>query len=350
MRVVIVGASGNVGTSLLERLADAPEVGSVLGICRRRPGREFAKTEWAEADVAEADLEPLFRGAHCVVHLAWAIQPSRDEAALHRTNVQGSRRVFEAVAEAGVPALVYASSVGAYSAGPKSRRVDEGWPTDGIRSSFYGRHKADAERMLDRFEQDNRSVRVVRMRPALTFKRGAASGIRRLFLGPFLPSPLLRRGLAPVVPAHPDLRFQAAHSLDVGDAYRLAVTSDVRGAFNLAAEPVLDGDGLARLAGARPVRVPPRLLRACADLSWRLHLQPSPPGWVDLGLGAPLMDSGRAHAELGWMPRRSATDALEELVTGLREKAGVMTPPLSPEAGGPARAQEVRSGVGESES
>jgi UDP-glucose 4-epimerase len=237
---------------------------------------------------------------------------------------------------------------GAYSAGPKTRLVDEGWPTEGIRSSFYGRHKAEVERMLDHFEEDHPSVRVVRMRPALTFKRGAASEIRRLFLGPFVPSPLLRRGLVPIVPTHPNLRFQAVHSLDVGEAYRLAVTSDVRGAFNLAAEDILDGSELARLAGARAVRVPKRLLRMGADLTWRLHLQPSPPGWVDLGFGVPLMDSARARTELGWMPRRTATEALEELMRGMRERPARRRP-LSPEAGGPGRAQEVRSGVGESE-
>jgi UDP-glucose 4-epimerase len=202
--------------------------------------------------------------------------------------------------------------------------------------------------MLDHFEEDHPSVRVVRMRPALTFKRGAASEIRRLFLGPFVPSPLLRRGLVPIVPTHPNLRFQAVHSLDVGEAYRLAVTSDVRGAFNLAAEDILDGSELARLAGARAVRVPKRLLRMGADLTWRLHLQPSPPGWVDLGFGVPLMDSARARTELGWMPRRTATEALEELMRGMRERPARRRP-LSPEAGGPGRAQEVRSGVGESE-
>ena len=54
---------------------------------------------------------------------------------MERTNVEGSRRVFAAVAAAEVPALVYASSVGAYSAGPKDKRVDESWPVDGIPTS-----------------------------------------------------------------------------------------------------------------------------------------------------------------------------------------------------------------------
>ncbi|HWO47836.1 MAG TPA: NAD-dependent epimerase/dehydratase family protein, partial [Solirubrobacterales bacterium] len=186
MRVVVTGASGNVGTSVLEALAADAAVESVLGIARRRTDAHYAKTEFVTADVTRDDLVPHFRGADCVVHLAWKIQPSRDGGALRATNVHGSTRVFLAAAEADVPALVYASSVGAYSPGPKDRRVDESWPTEGIPSSFYSRHKAEVERILDHFEADHHhpQMRVVRLRPGLIFKREAATGIRRLFAGP----------------------------------------------------------------------------------------------------------------------------------------------------------------------
>src|SRR5687768_7131191 len=146
MRIVVVGATGNVGTSVLRSLADEPAVDSILGVARRLPGLGYPKTDWAQADVSRDDLGPVLSGADVVVHLAWLIQPGRDEAILRATNVDGSRRVFEATVAAGVPALVYASSVGAYSHGPKDRRVDESWPTEGIESSFYSRHKAEVER------------------------------------------------------------------------------------------------------------------------------------------------------------------------------------------------------------
>jgi UDP-glucose 4-epimerase len=345
MRVVVVGATGNVGTSVVEALGNEPGV-SVLGIARRLPELDLPHVEWAQADVTSSDLVPLFRGADCVVHLAWLIQPSRDAETLRATNVHGSTRVFEAVAEAGVPSLVYASSVGAYSPGPKKRRVDESWPTDGIRTSFYSRHKAEVERILDSFERDRPETRVVRLRPGLIFKREAASGIRRLFAGPFLPSPLVRRELVPLVPDTPRLRFQAVHSRDVGHAYRLAVVGDSRGAFNVAAEPVLDSAELARLLGARTIPVPGGLLRGLAAATWKLRLQPTPPGWVDLALGVPLLDIARARSELGWEPRYGAGEALLELLDGLRDRAGAPTPPLDPASGGPARAKELATGVG----
>src|SRR3954470_10079377 len=317
MRVVVVGASGNVGTSVLRSLAAEPTVESVLGIARRAPKQSFPKTEWREADIARSPLRPLFQDADAVIHLAWLIQPGRDKRQLYEVNVEGSARVFRAVAAAGVGTLVYASSVGAYAPGPKDRPVDESWPTTGIQSSFYARHKAEVERLLDRFEDEHPDVRVVRLRPGLIFKREAASGIRRLFAGPLLPNFLVQRRLIPVVPAHDRLVFQAVHSYDVGEAYRLAVIdADARGPYNVAADPVLDPEELARALGARPVPVPRGLLRGGAALAYRLRLQPSEPGWVDMAFSAPVMDTTRARRELGWQPERSSTDALMDLLEG----------------------------------
>src|ERR671911_1432453 len=221
MRIVVVGATGNIGTSVLRSLENEDSVESVLGLARRLPDLTMPKVEWASADVVDDDLVPHFRNADAVVLLAWLIQPSRDLTKQWMVNVEGSTRVARAVKEAGVPSLVYASSVGAYAAGPKDRRVDESWPTTGIQSSFYARHKAEVERLLDRFEDEHPGTRVVRLRPGLIFKREAASGIRRLFAGPLLPSVLVQRRLIPVVPAHPRLVFQAVHSYDIREAYRL---------------------------------------------------------------------------------------------------------------------------------
>jgi UDP-glucose 4-epimerase len=347
VRVVVVGATGNVGTSLVEALAAEPGVDRVLGIARRKPVLDVPKTEWTVADVTESDLTPLFRGADAIVHLAWAIQPSHNLNAVWRTNVHGSARVFRAAAEAGVGAVVYASSVGAYSPGPKDRHVDEHWPTDGVRTSFYARHKAEVERQLDRFEREHPAIRVVRLRPALIFKREAASGIRRLFLGPLFPSWLASPRLLQVVPGIPRLRFQAVHSRDVAEAYRLAVTRLVHGAFNIAADPVLDPQQLGRLLHARVVPVPAGLARVAAALTWRLHVQPTPPGWLDLALRVPLMATTRAREELSWTPRYRADEALLEVMEGIREQAGSPTPPLDPDAGGPLRIEELATGVGE---
>ena len=252
--------------------------------------------------------------------------------------------MFAAAAAAGVKALVYASSVGAYSPGPKDRAVDESWPTAGIQTSFYSRHKAEVEQLLDVFEAEHPDVRVVRLRPGLIFKREAASEIRRLFAGPLLPNRLVRPGRIPVVPDTPRLRFQAVHADDVGDAYRRAVVErrarrvQRRGRARARPRP-----RSASCSARASCPVPRRVLRAAAALTWRARLQPTPEGWVDMALGVPIMDTTRAREELGWTPRHDGGEALLELLGGMRDGAGFPTPPLHP---GGSRLRELTQGVG----
>jgi UDP-glucose 4-epimerase len=345
MRVVVVGATGNVGTSVIRTLEADENVTSIVGVARRVPGWRPGRTEWHRADVVTGDLTRIFDGADAVIHLAWLFQPTRDATVTWRANVLGSMRVFQAVAEAGVPALVHASSVGAYSPGPDGQPVDETWPTHGYPGAAYGREKAYVERVLDVFEHDNPGIRVVRMRPGFIFQREAATEQRRLFAGPLLPRRLVKPGRIPFVPDIPGLRMQVLHADDAAQAYHLAVTRPVTGPFNLAAEPVLDMRALAGLLGARAVPISSSLARAAVAAGWHLRLIPAAPGLLELALRIPLMNVDRARHVLGWTPRHSATDAIKELLAGLHDGAGMDTDPLAPDSA-PRRLRELATGIG----
>lgn len=333
MRVVVTGASGNVGSQVLPRLLSSPQVSSVVGVCRRPPA-SFPDVEWHAADVAADDLRPALRGADVVVHLAWLLQPSHDEPLMRRVNLGGTRAVLDAMTAESVPALVHASSVGAYSpATDKAVRVDESFPTGGIASSAYSRHKSRAERMLDGHERTHPDRRVARLRPGVVLQSQAASALARYFLGSLVPQRLVRPSLVPVVPRTAGLALQAVHATDVADAFVAAATRPVHGAFNVASEPVLDPATLAEALHAHQVPVPRTVLRALVDLSWRLRLQPTDPGWLDLGTLGPLMDTTRARTELGWSPTVLATDAVAEVVAAMGARAGADTPVLRPRRG-----------------
>lgn len=136
-------------------------------------------------------------------------------------------------------------------------------------------------------------------------------------------------GLSSVVPDLPQLRFQAVHSSDVGDAFRRALISDARGPFNVAADPVLGPGALAETLRAWRVPMPAGVLRLGADLTYRMHLQPVEPGWLDMALQVPLMDTGRIRNELGWTESRDGVSALRELLDGIGTGGDMPTPPLA---------------------
>lgn len=105
MRVVVTGATGNVGTCVVERLAADDTVTEIVGIARRHPDWSPPNTTWEQLDIVQDALEPAFDGADAVVHLAWVFQPTHDPLVTWENNVVGAWRVFDAVAGARVPAL-----------------------------------------------------------------------------------------------------------------------------------------------------------------------------------------------------------------------------------------------------
>lgn len=340
MRIVITGASGNAGTALLRRLqseaALRPGGLELAGVSRRAPDTAkapYSGVEWHTVDVGQGgqsgSLARAFAGADAIVHLAWQVQPSHDIAAIRRTNVTGTANVLAAARNTGVRHVVCASSVGAYSKSPKDHRVDETWPAGGIIGSNYSRHKAEQELLLDRFAAENPSITVARLRPALIFQRDAGSEIGRYFLGVFHPSLIPRHPALPVLPIPQELIFQAVHADDVADAYWRVLERRASGAFNVAAEPVITPQNLAWLFHAKRILpIPLRLLHAAVDASWRLRLQQTDAGWVEMAAGAPIMDTRRSRRELDWEPRMSSLDAIREVLEGMGKGAGVEASPL----------------------
>ncbi len=346
IRVVVTGATGNVGSAVLEALAADESVSEVVGLARRVPTSADPKVTDSAADVARDDVTEHLADADAVIHLAWMFQPTHRPEVTWQANVLGSARVFEAATTSDVSTLVYASSVGAYSPAPGSM-VDESWSTHSLPTAAYGREKAYVERLLDVVEARHPDMRVARLRPAFIFQRRAATEQRRIFAGPLMPTSLLRRGRLPVLPWPRGLVLQAVHARDVAEAYRLAVvTGSARGAFNVAADPVLDASAVAGLLGARPVDVPRALARGTLSAAWHLHAIPAEPALLELVGALPLLDTTRIRTELGWSPQHTAQEAMRSVLAGMVEHAGGGTPTLAGDSAG-GRLEEVATGVGE---
>lgn len=346
LKVVVIGATGNVGTSVIDALSREPAIAEIIGVARRPSRWNPSHTTFLTADAAHDNMNEVVRGADVTVHLAWLFQPTHRSQDTWNNNVLGAIRVFEAAAEESVPAVVYASSVAAYSPGPSDEKVDERWPTHGWPGAAYPREKAYLERWLDTYETRHPSIRVVRIRPGFIFKRESATSQRRLFLGPLLPRRLVHPDRIPLVPFVDDLRVQVLHTEDAASAYAAAVVNPVHGAFNLAAEPPVDGAFLAKAFGARRVRVAPFIVRSAVAVGWHLHVIPASPGLFETALHIPLMDCSRARDELNWTPRHSPHETLREFLLGVHDGAGLPTPPLNPDTTA-NRVREFATGVGQ---
>lgn len=314
MRIAITGASGNVGAALVRRLQEDGH--ELIGIVRRPPDDD--RLEWRAADLTRASSEQVladaFAGVDAVVHLAWGFQPTHRVSYLEALGVGGTERVVRAAVEQRVPHLVHQSSIGAYSPRRDAEPVDEDYPTHGIPSSPYSRHKVAAERILDDVERAQDATTITRMRPGIIGQRQAGSALLRYGVPVLVPARLVRA--VPVLPLDRTIVVPLVHADDVAEAIAAALDARVPGAFNLAAGTV-DVDDVADSLGARHVHVPAGVLRTAVSTAWHLRLQQVDPGWLDLARLVPALDTTRAARELGWAPQHPAKAVLDEVVDGI---------------------------------
>ncbi len=129
MRILVTGATGFIGTALVERLvARGDRVRALVRPTSRTAALQALGVELAPGDVADVrSLTAAIEGCDRVFHLAGAVKAlTRDE--LFRANIDGTRNVAIACAAAPTPPLlVYVSSLAA--AGParagRPRREDD---------------------------------------------------------------------------------------------------------------------------------------------------------------------------------------------------------------------------------
>ncbi len=206
--------------------------------------------------------------------------------------------------------------------------MDESWPTEGIPSSPYSRHKAGAERLLDEHVATGDGPTVARLRPGVVGQRRAGSALLRYGIPGYVPAGALR--LLPLLPLDRRLRIPVVHADDVAQAIDQVLSTSAVGAFNLAtASPASPAD-IAEALRARHVHVPAAVLRTGVSASWHARVQQLDPGWLDLAMQVPVMDSSRARRELGWSPTWSTVEVLRETVKGLADAAHTDTPVLRP--------------------
>jgi nucleoside-diphosphate-sugar epimerase len=323
LTVAVTGPTGELGKPFVRTLEQTTEVGRIRAMGRRPfdPRRlGWRKTEYRQGDILDrAAVEQLVAGADVVAHLAFIVVKA--SARSYEINIEGSRNLFEAVAAAHVPRLVYTSSVAAYGYHPHEGLLTEQTPTRGTERHAYSRQKADVERVL-RETLAGSATQTYLFRPCIVAGPEAPALLDQvpyLRLERALPSWSLRAlrlipGLAPVLPDH-GVPFQLVHHDDVAAALMAGVLARGNaGIYNLAGPGEVHWSDVARELGWYALQVPERVLGATAGLLGRIPALEVQAGWLEAMRVPMLMDCTRARRELGWQPAYSGQQTLHELV------------------------------------
>ncbi len=328
--VLVTGATGFVGSAVARALAAR---GERLRLLVRPNGdrRNLAGlgAELAEGDLTDpASLRRAVAGCSGLYHVAadyrlWVPDP----AAMLRANVDGTTTLLTAAAEAGIPRMVYCSSVAALGVFYDGTVADEDTPVhpDAVIGT-YKQSKYRAEQAVLALVRE-RALPVVIVNPSTP-------------VGPrdVKPTPtgrMIADAAAGRMPAFVDTGLNVVHVDDVAAGHLLAMERGRVGErYILGGEDFSLGDlfaTVARIAGRRPPRIRlPRqslypLALACEALA-RVAAVPPLVTREMLAMSRKKMffSSAKARAELGYAPR-PAEDAVRDAVAWFREHG--MVPP-----------------------
>lgn len=312
--VAVTGVSGYVGKTLLGLLERNPAVEHVIGLDTREIPIRTPKLEFHTFDVLDPGLPKMIAGADTLVHLAFCVDPMRDETLMHSVNVGGFRCVLDAVAEAGVAKLVYPSSGWAYGAHPDNPAwIAEDQPLRPNMGFSYAEHKAETEAILSRWAAEHPEVATTVLRPAITMGPHVSNFMSRALEGPRL---LSVRG------HEPPLQF--LHEDDFAAALVHFALGPYTGSYNVCAEGALEHAELIALVGRKELAVPEGLAYALAELAWKAGVADVPAGSLDVLVSPCVLDNTRAVAT-GWRPSRSNSETVAETVRALGDHVSIGT-------------------------
>ena len=289
-------------------------IGRVLGFDVRPPAFEHEKFVFDEVDVRNPALEARLTGVDTVVHLAFVMDPIRDETEMRDVNVNGSQNVFRSAGAAGAKQIVYTSSAVAYGAHPDNDvPLTEDSPLRANLDFSYPAHKLEVEYVVKEFRDEYPDVKVTVFRPAVVFGPHVDSAWSHLIELPVL---LGVRGYRPP--------FQFVHEEDVGRALAFAVDNKLDGAYNLAPEGWLSYDEIKQIVGRRSAELAEPAAFTLADRLWSMGLAEAPAGMLHYVMH-PWVVSANKLRDAGFVCERSSGETLREVVERSREYVRIGT-------------------------
>jgi nucleoside-diphosphate-sugar epimerase len=298
--VAVTGVSGFIGQRLLPLLDASPAVSRIVGLDVRDPARRARKLTFHRADILNADLTPYLHNVDTLAHLAAIVGPIPDEPLMTRVNVDGTRRVLDAAARAGVKRVVRLSSAAVYGAwenNPVPLTEDAVLrPNPGFLPAILD---AECERALSEWADGNRGRVVTRLRAAPVVGAGAHSVLAAA-----------ATGHPPVALRSPSPQVQVVHVDDVASALLVAVEQALPGVYNVAADGWLAAEDVGALTGRRRLPgLPYEAAERVLQVMWASGLGDAPPAVVPY-LAYPWVVANDRMKDTGWVPSHSNEEAI----------------------------------------
>ena len=305
MKYLITGGSGYIGSRLTDLLIQQDD-NEVVNLDIRAPAVPRSRTRFVHMDIRDRGIAALIAEERpdALVHLAFVLNPMRDEQTMYDIDVNGTANVLDAAAAAGVPHLLVASSTTAYGAWPDNPvPIPEEHPVRGLPGYEYARDKTEIDRLCQLWAAQHPDSTMTIVRPTIVFGPNVNNYIVRFWENqPFV-----------VLPDGHDADWQYVHEEDVVDAISRLLSERRGGIFNLTADGTIKMSEAARIAGKKVRKMPLKLYRRIASASWKLRLRnvEAPPGQIEFTLYPWIASNEKIKRELDWTPRYTSRETFE---------------------------------------
>lgn len=294
LRLFISGISGYLGGVVLRSLEQEPFIEEIVGIDVRPPAVTASKLRFHRLDVRDREgVRRALRGCDAALHMAFILDEIRDKKETHDININGSRNVFHACLDTGVPWLIQLSSMAAFGAHPDNPfPMDEEEYPRGDPRCYYSYGKAEIEHYLFRLTQLHPELTFTILRPCVIVGEGMDNTVSRIF----------GRRLA-MHPRGSDPHTQFIHEDDLAEAVRLVLISGARGIYHVTSDDTIALSEMIKRAGMAAPAVNADLMCALADTAYRLRLSPISSHWINMFRHSMVGSNEKIKRELGWRPR-----------------------------------------------
>ena len=303
--VAVTGASGYVGTKLLERLEQEPGLGKMVAFDVRPLPAPIHNIAVYRKDVSgPIDEELNDQGATTLVHLAFNARRGanrREVASIREENLETLRSVLASCVRARIGHLIYLSShtvYGAHSDNPVPILDDA--PMRPSLDFPYGYDKHLCELALEEFGQVQQDIKVTILRSCMVLGHGAENSATKAFF---------RSWLLGVSDSNPALQF--VYDDDLARIISIIIQKEIPGTFNVAGDGVVYYREMAKIIKSKLISLPSFMAYPLARLSWQLRLQrDATSGGLDLVRWPILMSTGKLHRTTGYRFWHTGLDAL----------------------------------------
>ncbi|NUS45635.1 MAG: NAD-dependent epimerase/dehydratase family protein [Mycobacteriaceae bacterium] len=323
--MLVAGASGFLGNSLVARLARNPDVERVVAVDNRIPNkdlmRRMGRAEFVRADIRNPMIRKVIddNEVDTVVHAGLMSRPPSggSRAAMKDLNVLGAMQLFAVCQKApSLRKVVLRSASAVYGGDPKDpAKFTEEMGARKRPSGAFARDAIEVEGYLRGLARRRPDLITSTLRLSPIIGPGLAARVGRYLRLPMTPTVLGR-----------DARLQLLHEQDAYSALETATLAGPSGTFNVAGDGVLPLSQAIARSGRVEMPLPYTVFRGVGRALMGPMMREFADEQLDYFRYGCVLDTTRMRTELGFQPRWTTLQAFDDFVRG----AG-LRPVLDPE-------------------